>query len=348
MSDIIISRQGALGLITLNRPDALNALTHEMVQDMHHALKIFADDDAVCAVLVKGAGARGLCAGGDIRSIYDAQLRGDDLAARFWRDEYVMNAYIARYPKPYIAIMDGIVMGGGVGISAHGSHRIVTERSRAAMPETAIGFSPDVGGTFLLSRATGETGTFAGLTALPMNGGDAVVAGFADHHVPSAQLTALMLDLADCSTGGEIDEAIATRSTLPAPGLFASHIEWINQCFAFDTVENIIAALDVRAEPEAQTALAALARNCPKSLKVALRALRNARGLTQLEDCLQMEYHISLVCIAHPDMIEGIRAAVIDKDRKPRWSPARLDGVTEEMVAGYFMSRVNDEIKFSG
>ena len=162
MSDLIIRQQGTLGRITLNRPKALNALTHDMVLEMHPALVDFAADDAVKAVLIDGAGERGLCAGGDIRSIYEAQLAGSDTPARFWRDEYIMNAFIAGYPKPYIAFMDGIVLGGGVGVSAHGSHRIVTERSRIAMPEVGIGFSPDVGGTYLLAQAPGRIGNLCG------------------------------------------------------------------------------------------------------------------------------------------------------------------------------------------
>ena len=348
MSDLIVARQGSLGRITLNRPKALNALTYEMVREMHPALRAFAADDSVAAVLVDGAGERGLCAGGDIRSIYDAQLSGDDLPARFWRDEYIMNADIARYPKPYIAIMDGIVMGGGIGISAHGTHRIVTERTRAAMPEVAIGFSPDVGGTYLLARSPGELGTFAGLTATAMNAADAIGARLADDHVPSSEVPALIDDLAACRNAQDIGAAIAKRKTQPAPGLFASAHQWINACFAFDSAEEILAALGQRSEPEAQKAHAVMLRHAPKSLKVALQALRQARKLKSLEDCLQMEYRVSLACIAAPDMVEGIRAVVVDKDQKPRWSPATLADVTPDMVDSHFVARAGDVIAFSG
>jgi enoyl-CoA hydratase len=347
MSDLIVARQGALGRITLNRPKALNALTYGMVHEMHRALKAFASDDKVIAVLVEGAGERGLCAGGDIRSIYDAQLAGDDLPARFWRDEYIMNAYIARYPKPYIAIMDGIVMGGGIGVSVHGSHRIVTERTRAAMPEVGIGFSPDVGGTWLLAHAPGELGTYAGLTATQMNGADAIAAGLADAHVLAGELPDLIEDISRCDSRGAIEAAIAARASDAAPGPIASARGWIDACFAFTSVDEIMVSLASRTEPEAQKALVSMQRHCPKSLKVALHAMRQARRLSSLEEALQMEYRVSLACIAAPDMVEGIRAVVVDKDQKPRWSPASLAGVTPEMVESYFMPRAGDIIDFA-
>lgn len=346
MSDLVVARQGRLGRITLNRPKALNALTYGMVTEMHAALKQFARDDMVSAVLVEGAGERGLCAGGDIRSIYEAQLAGDDLPARFWRDEYVMNAFIARYPKPYVAIMDGIVMGGGVGVSAHGSHRIVTERSRIAMPEVGIGFSPDVGGTWLLAHAPGELGTFAGLTATQMNGADAIAAGFADRHVATGELPALIETLSRCVSREEVDAAIDARACAPAPGLFSHARSWIDVCFGYDAVEPIVAALGARTEPEALKAHAAMQRHCPKSLKVALAAMRKARALPSLEAALQMEYRVSLACIAAPDMVEGIRAVVVDKDQAPRWTPSALEDVTPQMVETYFAERAGDIIDF--
>jgi enoyl-CoA hydratase len=346
MSDLVITRQGHIGRITLNRPKALNALTHEMVREMHPALRAFAADEAVTAVVVDGAGERGLCAGGDIRSIYDAQRAGGDLPARFWRDEYIMNAYIARYPKPYVAIMDGIVMGGGVGISAHGSHRIVTQRSRVAMPEVGIGFSPDVGGTWLLAHAPGELGIYAGLTATQMNAADAMLAGFADSHVQASNIAALIDDLTRCGRCDEIDAVISSHASDAVPGEFAQARSWVDACFSHDSVETIMAALQGRAEPSAQKALSAMQRHCPKSLKVALAAIRKARTLSSLEDALQMEYRVSLACIAAPDMVEGIRAVVVDKDQKPRWSPDKLEEVTPQMVATYFAARDGDIIDF--
>jgi enoyl-CoA hydratase len=346
MSDLVITRQGHIGRITLNRPKALNALTHEMVREMHPALRAFAADDAITAVVVDGAGERGLCAGGDIRSIYDAQRAGSDLPARFWRDEYIMNAYIARYPKPYVAIMDGIVMGGGVGISAHGSHRIVTERSRVAMPEVGIGFSPDVGGTWLLAHEPGELGIYAGLTATQMNAADAMLAGFADTHVQASRIPALIEDLSRCVKHDEIDAVISSYASVPVSGDFAQARSWVDACFSLESVEAIMASLQARTEPQAQKALSAMQRHCPKSLKVALAAIRRARKLGSLEDALQMEYRVSLACIAAPDMVEGIRAVVVDKDQKPRWSPDKLEEVTPQMVATYFAARDGDIIDF--
>lgn len=347
MSDLLVDQIGAIGRITLNRPAAINALTYDMVRQMRQALDVFAADQAVMAVLVVGAGDRGLCAGGDIRSIYDAQRRGEDLPARFWREEYAMNAFIARFPKPYIAIMDGIVMGGGVGVSAHGSHRIVTPRSRIAMPEVGIGFSPDVGGTYLLARAPGELGVYAGLTGAAMNAADALAAGFADSHVHASEIPTLMDELTRCASGTEIDAAIAARASAPGPGLFASGRHWIDACFHFDTVEEILEALEQISEPQARRAREDMLRHSPTSLKVALRAIRQARHLPSLEDCLQMEYRVSLACIEAPDMLEGIRAAIVDKDRQPRWSPPSLAQVGPELVARYFSRRRGDAIDFA-
>ncbi len=348
MSDLAIARHGTAGRITLNRPKALNALTYPMVQDMQAALHAFANDERIKLVIVDGAGERGLCAGGDIRSIYEAQLAGDDLPARFWRDEYVMNACIARYPKPYIAIMDGIVMGGGIGISAHGSHRIVTERTRAAMPEVGIGFSPDVGGTWLLAHAPGQTGIYAGLTAAQLNAADAIYSGFADTHVASQSLEVLIDHLTQCNNTLDVDAAIAASASAAAPGILAAARPWIDVCFELDRVEDIISALETRGEPAAMKAREAMARMSPTSLKIALKAIRRARALPSLETCLQMEYRVSLACIAAPDMVEGIRAVVVDKDQKPRWSPARLTDVTDEAVQRYFAGREGDVITFDG
>lgn len=346
MADLVISRAGSLGCLTLNRPQALNSLNHGMVQDMHRALLEIAADNSVIAVLITGAGERGLCAGGDIRSIHDAQLAGSDLPARFWRDEYVMNAFIAHYPKPYIAFMDGIVMGGGIGVSAHGSHRIVTERTRAAMPEVGIGFSPDVGGTWLLAHAPGELGSFAALTGHVMNGDDAIIAGLADAHVESRKWPDLVRALQDIRKPADIDETVKTFSSTASPGFLASHRGWIDACFAQDTVEGILAALDARSETAAHEAAKTMRRHSPKSLKVALMALRRARLAPDIESCLQMEYRISLACIAAPDMIEGIRAAVIDKDKAPKWNPSTLDGVDDATVEAHFRARSGDAIEF--
>lgn len=278
-------------------------------------------------------GERGLCAGGDIRAVHD-DARDDDgtASAAFWHDEYHLNAHIARYPKPYVALMDGIVMGGGVGVSAHGSVRVVTERSRIAMPETGIGFVPDVGGTHLLARAPGELGTHLALTGAQIGAGDAVSCGLADHYVASASLRQLADDLAGLPLPDALD-----RHVRPVPaGELAGHRAWIDTCYAADTVEEIVRRLFAHGDPAAKEAAETLLTRSPTSLKVTLAALRRARRLGSLERVLEQEYRVSCAALTTPDLVEGIRAQVIDKDRDPRWSPATLAEVTAADVERFF------------
>ncbi|MYS07695.1 enoyl-CoA hydratase/isomerase family protein [Streptomyces sp. SID6041] len=330
--DVLVRAEGRAGRLILNRPRALNALTHPMVLRIEEALTAWRDDPAVEAVVISGAGERGLCAGGDIRAIHADARAGGTASADFWRDEYRLNALIARYPKPYVALMDGIVMGGGVGVSAHGTVRIVTERSRVAMPETGIGFVPDVGGTYLLALAPGELGTHLALTGAPVGAADALLCGLADHFVPSERLDRLMEDLARTS----VHDALAAHVGHAAGGELAAHRGWIDHCYAAGTVEEIIDRLVVSGVPAAKEAATALTAKSPTALKVTLTSLRRARGLGPLERVLEQEYRVSCAALTSPDLVEGIRAQVIDKDRDPRWSPARLAGVTDEDVARYF------------
>jgi enoyl-CoA hydratase len=289
---VLVRVAGRAGIVTLNRPRALNALTHEMVHRIAEALDAWEHDPAVHVVVLTGAGERGLCAGGDIRSIYEDARTGGTSSADFWRDEYRLNARIARYPKRYVALMDGIVMGGGVGVSAHGSVRIVTEKSRVAMPETGIGFVPDVGGTYLLALAPGGLGTHLALT------GTAVGAA--------------------------------------PPGKLAAARRWADRCYAADTVEGIVDRLRATGLPEAEEAAATILAKSPTALKVTLAALRRAPGLGPLEAVLEQEYRVSCAALSSPDLVEGIRAQVIDKDRLPRWTPATLAQVTDDDVARHF------------
>ncbi|MEV6685672.1 enoyl-CoA hydratase/isomerase family protein [Streptomyces sp. NPDC051130] len=331
-ADVLVHVEGRSGRLVLNRPKALNALSHPMVLRIAQALTAWRDDPAVECVVVSGAGERGLCAGGDIRAIHEDARTGGTASADFWRDEYRLNALIARYPKPYVALMDGIVMGGGVGISAHGDVRVVTERSRVAMPETGIGFVPDVGGTHLLSLAPGELGTHLALTGAPVGAADALLCGLADHFVPSGRLGALVADLARTP----VHEAVAAHAGLAPAGELASHREWIDDCYAADTVEEIVARLLRSGVPAAKEAAVTLAAKSPTALKVTLAALRRARHLGPLERVLEQEYRVSCAALASPDLVEGIRAQVIDKDRNPRWSPADLADVRDEEVARHF------------
>ncbi|MEU9923195.1 enoyl-CoA hydratase/isomerase family protein [Streptomyces griseoluteus] len=323
---VLVHTIGRAAHLTLNRPKALNALNHDMVRLIDEALTEWERDPTVKTVVVTGAGERGLCAGGDIRAVHDDARDGDGTAsAEFWRDEYRLNARIARCPKPYVAVMDGIVMGGGVGISAHGSVRIVTERSRIAMPETGIGFVPDVGGTYLLSRVPGELGTHLALTGAQIGAGDALLCGLADHYVPSAALPDLVAGL----DALDVAEALA-RHGRPAPeGELADRREWIDSCYAADTVEEIVARLREHGSPEAKSAADTLLTRSPTALKVTLAALRRARRLGSLEEVLDQEYRVSCAALSMPDLVEGVRAQIIDKDRSPRWSPATLAEVTD-------------------
>ncbi|MFJ5998951.1 enoyl-CoA hydratase/isomerase family protein [Streptomyces sp. NPDC092370] len=330
---VLFHTSGRAAHITLNRPRALNALTHTMVRRIDEALTAWEQDPAVETVVLTGVGERGLCAGGDIRAIHDDARDGDGTAsAVFWRDEYHLNARIARFPKPYVAIMDGIVMGGGVGLSAHGSVRFVTERSRVAMPETGIGFVPDVGGTHLLARAPGELGTHLALTGTQVGAADALLCGLADHYVPTAALPDLVDTLADAPAG----EAPAGRVRTPPPGVLAAQRDWIDACYAVDTVEEIVRRLLAHGDPAAKQAAETLLAKSPTALKVTLASLRRARRLGTLESVLNQEYRVSCAALHTPDLVEGIRAQVIDKDRRPRWSPKTLTEVTEAAVERFF------------
>jgi enoyl-CoA hydratase len=338
MSDVLVRVSGTCGRITLNRPRALNALTLEMVGIMHTALMAWADDASIQFVLVDGAGERGLCAGGDIRALYTAAITDSrNLATDFFRNEYRLNYLISRYPKPYVVLMDGIVMGGGIGISAHASsHRVVTERSELAMPETAIGFVPDVGGTHLLGTAPDELGTYLGLTGSRIGAADAIFCGLADTIVLSENLLLLTHDLEKCANSVEMDEVLHSYTTRTPSGMAVEQRAWIRECFAAQTVEEIFAALAQHANPEANVALQELAKKSPTSLKVTLAALRNARRFNDLATCLQQEYRLAQACLREHDFVEGVRAAIIDKDRNPRWRPDRVEGVTPEDVERYF------------
>lgn len=327
---VLVERRGRLGVLTLNRPRALNALTAEMVDLLQEALDAWRDDERVRTVLLTGAGERGLCAGGDIVSIYEDARSGGTGSADFWREEYALNATIADYPTPYVALMDGLVLGGGVGVSAHASHRVVTERTRIGMPETGIGFVTDVGGTWLLSRAPGELGTYLALTAGHVDAGDAIALGLADHFVPSGQLGRLTELLEQAS----VEEALAELAQDAPPSRLAEQRDWIDAAFAGDDVEQIISA--VREHPQGDKAAEALDRNSPTSLVVTLRALREAASMSTLREALDQEYRIAVRMLRGHDFPEGIRAQVIDKDRQPSWRPATVAEVDPADVDRYF------------
>ncbi|WP_369193001.1 enoyl-CoA hydratase/isomerase family protein [Streptomyces djakartensis] len=332
---VLFHTTGHAGHITLNRPRALNALTHTMVRRIDEALAAWERDPAVKTVVITGAGERGLCAGGDIRAIHDDARDGDGTAsAAFWRDEYRLNARISRYPKPYVAVMDGIVMGGGVGVSAHGNVRVVTDRSRVAMPETGIGFVPDVGGTRLLALAPGELGTHLALTGAQIGAADALLCGLADHYVPSDSLPGLLDSLAFLPAA----EALAGVTRTPPQGVLAASRDWIDTCYAADSVEEIVRRLLAHGDPAAKETAETLLSKSPTALKVTLASLRRARRLGTLERVLDQEYRVSCAALAMPDLVEGIRAQVVDKDRRPSWSPRTLAEVGDADVERFFGS----------
>lgn len=347
--DLIARREGAVGVIRLNRPKAINAVTLEMFRDIEKALDEFETDPAVGLILLEGAGERGLCAGGDIRALYESSKVKGDLGKILWREEYILNARIAKFPKPYVAFMDGIVMGGGVGLSAHGRHRVVTERTKLAMPEVGLGFFPDVGGTWLLSRSPGEIGTYFGLTGQTMNGPDAVYARFADAVVPSHKLGSLRETLVNLRAGvssGDVKATIDQFTTGETSGPVAAIQPQIDRWFAHDRMEDIVAALQGDGSELAQSTLKTLNEKSPRGMVVTLKLLRLARASASLEQCLVREYRAALEVFNSDDFREGVRAAVIDKDRNPRWSPARIADVTPEMLAPYFAEIGAGELVF--
>jgi enoyl-CoA hydratase len=345
--EIIVRREGALRRITLNRPKALNALTLDMAVRMTAHLREWAADPAVGAVLLDGAGERGLCAGGDIRALYDAAKSGSSLPAQFWSTEYHLDVLIARYPKPFIAVMDGTVMGGGVGLSAHAAHRIVTERSTVAMPEVGIGFFPDVGASFLLARAPGFSGTYLALTGDRLGAADVIYCRLADVHIPAARLADVPSALADCRTGDEVSAALAAMSVAPPPGRLPASQQWIDQCYGADTVEIIVDRLAAASAEAAHTALAAMRKASPTSLKITLRNLRDAGGFKRVEQSFRQDLRIALASIAGHDFIEGIRATIVDKDRNPKWRPEKLQDVTSEIVDKHFKTVGEHELTFA-
>jgi enoyl-CoA hydratase len=341
-SDDILSRvDNGIGYLTLNRPKAINSLNQSMVDGLRSVLTAWEQDSDIGAVVLSGAGERGLCAGGDVVAIYHSARADGAEARRFWFDEYLMNGQIGRFKKPYVALMDGIVMGGGVGVGAHANIRVVTDTSKVAMPEVGIGFIPDVGGAYLLSRAPGSLGLHAALTGAPFSGADAIALGFADHFVPHDKLDTLRQSIAEVG----VDQAIATHAIEPPPSNLAAQHEWIDECYAADTVADIVAALRAHGAGPAGDAADLIETRSPIALSVTLEAVRRATKLDTLEDVLAQDYRVSSASLRSHDLVEGIRAQLVDKDRNPKWSPAALPEVNAADVEAYF-APVDDELTF--
>jgi len=347
--EVLVELRGCAGLITLNRPRALNALSLEMIRSLTATLLAWRDDPSVAFVAIRGMGRDGafgaFCAGGDIRFFHRAALAGDPRLEDFFTEEYALNHLIHHYPKPYVAFMDGIVMGGGMGISGHGgaySLRVVTERTKMAMPETGIGLFPDVGGGFFLSRCPGRLGEYLALTGLVIGGDDACLAGLADGVLPSEELQAVWARL----SAGDADGVDALRDSLgnaPRPAAqLAPQQELIDRVFDLPTVSAILAALDAEGSDWARQTAETLRKRSPLMLHVVLEQVRRARGMTLAED-LRMERDLvrnsfHLRPGAASETVEGIRALAVDKDHTPRWNPARVEDVTPGMVNAFFQS----------
>lgn len=349
--EVLIRAEGGVGRITLTRPLALHALNTAMCASILEAVTKWKDDSALHLVWIDHQeGTRGFCAGGDIRMLAESGA-GDAAEARaFFRTEYRMNAALEAFPKPILSVLDGVTMGGGVGLTVHGSHRIATERTLFAMPETGIGLFPDVGGGWFLPRLEGELGTWLALTGARLKGADVAAARVATHFLPSELVPAVAKQIAaaDFSVSavdmlGEILRSLTHAA--PAPS-YAAHADAIHRCFAFDTAEEIVAALEADGGEWAKAELATLWTKSPETVKVALRQLREGRRLESFEDNMRMEYRIGWRKVQSHDFQEGVRAVIIDKDNTPAWSPARLEDVSEADVARYFEPLGEDELTF--
>jgi enoyl-CoA hydratase/carnithine racemase len=332
MGDIDIRIQDRAGRITLSRPQALNALTYQMILQIEAALDKWRDDPQVKLVIIDAKGDKAFCAGGDIQEMYDTGTAGDfAYGQRFWYDEYRVNAKITAFPKPYLAFIQGFAMGGGVGVSCLGSHRVVCESSQIAMPECGIGLVPDVGGSCLLAHAPGFAGEYLGLTSARMGPSDAIYAGFADYYVAQSRWAGLIDNMAH-SGDVFLVEHYASSEMPPAKGPLQQNAALIDALFAASDLAGIIAGLEASERAFAETALASLKRNSPLSLACTLQMLRNLRPAPTVAKALTQEYRFTSRAMQHGDFLEGIRAAIIDKDRTPRWKHTMTDDLQSEVA----------------
>jgi enoyl-CoA hydratase len=328
---VIVRREGRVGRLVLNRPQALNAIDLPMIRVCTRALQDWRDQPHVHAVVIEGAGDRAFCAGGDIRALRQYELDGEHhRAEEFFREEYELNLMIATYPKPYVALIDGICMGGGIGVSVHAPYRVATERAAFAMPETAIGFFPDIGATFFLPRLPGQLGAYLGLTGTRMQGADAIHAGLATHFIRREDVPALSQALA------EDGPAVLGSRVAPLPAFsLATHRTAIDDCFGADSVAEIVRRLDAIGDEWSAKTVATLRAVSPSALCWTLAALRRGADLT-LPQCQAAELALTRTTMRHPDFAEGVRAMVVDKDRKPRWQPARIEDVDPGVIGAMF------------
>jgi enoyl-CoA hydratase/carnithine racemase len=346
-AEILFEKRGAAGLVTLNRPAALNAVTHAMVLALRAQLDVWAEDASITRVVIQAAPGRAFSAGGDIRHLYDLGRAGKHAEMlQFWRDEYPLNAAIKNYRKPYVALIDGIVMGGGVGVSLHGSHRVAGDRFTFAMPEVGIGFFPDVGATWFLPRMPGELGTYCGLTGERLNGADALAAGLATHRIASARFPELLEGLAGTVS---VDAVLAAFAEPAGEGPVTARRAVIDRLFAASRVEDILAALDSEAASTSADAewagktAATMRTKSPLSLKLALAQVRRGKDW-DFDTCMRAEMRIVSRVVHDDDFYEGVRAVIVDKDNGPRWRPASLAAVSDEEIERHF-APLADELR---
>ncbi|MBM3467812.1 MAG: enoyl-CoA hydratase/isomerase family protein [Alphaproteobacteria bacterium] len=337
--EIISKQDGHAGVMMLNRPKALNALSLSMIREITRLLVSWKDDTQIHCVMLMSTHDKAFCAGGDIRSVYDARLKGDeDYICSIFQEEYLLNYMIQMFPKPYISFIDGLSMGGGLGISIHGSHRLVTEKTGMAMPETAIGFFPDIGANFFLNRCPGEIGTYLALLGSTIAAEDCLYAGLATHRLASQEMMQTYQELTCTKSIDEMNDVLQNYAGGQSDCFLQNYRNLIDECFSFNTVEEIMEALFDAKNPVADQWLEELEKKSPTSLKLALALLRHTKGRT-LKEVLTLDFQVSQHCAEGHDFYEGIRALLIDKDKNPRWNPARLEDVTPQAIEKYFQPR---------
>jgi enoyl-CoA hydratase len=349
--DVLFEVRQGVGFITLNRPKALNALTLEMIRAIAPQLVAWQEDSTVKAVVIRGAGDRAFCAGGDVRAVWEAGRAGETLTEVFFREEYRLNRLIHVFAKPYVALIDGITMGGGVGVSVHGSHRIAGDRTLLAMPEVGIGLFPDVGGTWFLPRLPGRLGLFLALTGWRLKTADAVYCGLATEYVPSERMAALTEAIVASDWGSDGTEALVDRAidrfkATPGESELEAHRDLIDRCFSARSVESILAALDASGDDWAARIAGIIRKQSPTSLKVTFAQLEKGASL-DFDQAMVQEYRLSQAFMAGSDFYEGIRAALIDKDNRPQWSPPDLAAVTPAAVEAHFRPLGDRDLVFA-
>ncbi len=347
--EVIFEKRGTIGYVLLNRPKALNALTLDMVMAMTNRLRRWSDDEEIAAVVIDGAGEKGFCAGGDIRALYDSGKAGTDYWYRFYSNEYRLDTLIQEYPKPFIALMNGITMGGGVGVSVNGSYRIATEATVFAMPETGIGLIPDVGGSCFLPKLKGRAGIYLGLTGARLRGPDCVAVGIATDFMAERDLEKLVDDLSRIDPEGDlhaqVGEVIARYAEQDFASPYSSIQESVDELFAGGSVQTIISALEANGDEWAMKTLATIRSKSPTSVLVTFEQLKRGK-LLSFRDGMAQELRCVMKIRTSHDFYEGVRAVIIDKDNEPKWKPARLEDVTSESIEAHFADIGKQELVF--